>query len=101
MTLEQVLERLDEFDDESLIFAEKNPTWTPSSRAAVIPFPDDENVPHEPEGMEYLLEVFLAKEVLQVWSEWRGGRIPTAGEKIAALEHYHNCDSYLPIGNGG
>jgi hypothetical protein len=28
-------------------------------------------------GYHYLLEVFLAREAIEVWSAWRGGTTPT------------------------
>ena len=46
--------------------------------------------------MRYLLEVFLAKEVVEVWSKWRNGRNPTALDKCAAVIYYAENDAYLP-----
>ena len=46
--------------------------------------------------MSYLLEVSLAKEVVQVWSEWRDGRRPTAIDKCEAVIYYAEHDAYLP-----
>lgn len=97
MKLETVLDQLETFDDESLIFARRDSKLDPDSEAIVILCPEDESQPHEPEGMEYLLEVFLAREVLEVWSDWRGGRMPGPNEKIAALEYYCEHDCYIPI----
>lgn len=44
-----------------------------------------------------LLEIFLAADVLEVWSEWRSGRAPTASEAIAAIEWYGDHDAYQPV----
>lgn len=48
-------------------------------------------------GMPYLLEVFLAKEVLGVWSQWRNGCIPSSDERCEAVIHYAKNDAYKPV----
>jgi len=45
-----------------------------------------------------LLEVWLAQEVLDVWSAWRDGTMPTTEEAVAALVHYATHDAYLSPG---
>jgi hypothetical protein len=49
-----------------------------------------------PPGLSYLLEVFLATDVLDTWSLWREGRAPTPEEGIAAIEWYADDDAYQP-----
>lgn len=49
-----------------------------------------------PAGYEYLLEVDLVLEVLEVWSAWRGGLHPTPEEAADAVIYYAECDAYLP-----
>jgi hypothetical protein len=49
-----------------------------------------------PPGFKYLLEVYLAKEALEAWSEWRGGKRPSRAERTAAVAHYASHDAYLP-----
>jgi hypothetical protein len=46
-------------------------------------------------GLRYLLETDTARDVVRVWSEWRGGRTPTLDEKLAAVLHYATYDSWL------
>jgi hypothetical protein len=50
-----------------------------------------------PNGFRYLLEVSIAQEVLEVWSEWREGRTPSLVEKVEAVVHYARRDAYLPV----
>jgi len=50
-----------------------------------------------PQGYRYLLEVYIAQEVLEVWSTWRDGRKPTLSEKLEAIDHYSRMDAYLPV----
>lgn len=97
MTLENLMEQLDSLDDDLTIYAEKNPDWSVNSSVAVFPEPEDGGVPSEARGMNYLLEVFLAKEAVQGWSECRDGREPTATEKCEAIIYYAEHDAYLPV----
>ncbi len=97
MRLADLLEQLDSFDDELVIYAEKNPNWSADSSAAVLPEPDDGRITGQMQGMSYLLEVFLAKEVLEVWSQWRDGRNSTALDKCEAVIYYAENDAYLPV----
>jgi hypothetical protein len=46
--------------------------------------------------MLYLLEVSLAREVLEVWTAWRDGRRPTISEACEAIIYYASNDAYLP-----
>ena len=50
-----------------------------------------------PEGLKYVLEVELAKEVLDTWSRWRSGRAPTTEEALQAILYYSEHDAYQPI----
>jgi len=50
-----------------------------------------------PANLAYLLEVSLAAEVLEVWSDWRAGRAPSPSEAVAAVEWYADHDAYLPV----
>jgi hypothetical protein len=90
------MEQLDSLADDLTIYAEKSPTWSANSLAVVCPEPEQGGLPDEAQGMSYLLEVFLAKEVLQDWDEGRGGRGATAQDKCAAVIYYAENDAYLP-----
>ena len=47
-------------------------------------------------GLTYLLGVETAKEVLAVWSSWRGGQPPDPTQAAAAIVHYALNDAYKP-----
>lgn len=96
MTLADVMAQLDSFDDDLTIYAEQNPDWSANSLAVVLPEPEEGGVPDGAQGMSYLLEVFLAKEAIEVWSGWRAGRKPTVRDKCEAVIHYAEQDAYLP-----
>jgi hypothetical protein len=67
---------------------------TPQSAAIVCPESEDGS---SPAGFEYLLEVSLALQVLDVWSRWRDGRKPTAAEAVQAVIYYALQDAYEPV----
>jgi hypothetical protein len=86
-------------NDKLTIYAEANPEWGPKSEAAVIlPNMDGDTHPIEVAGvqLQYMLEVRIAKEVIKVWSQWRGGRKPTPEEACEAVIFYAQNDAYLP-----
>jgi hypothetical protein len=43
--------------------------------------------------MTYLLEVYLAREVIDLWSEPRDGRTPSGEKAVDAVLHYATYDS--------
>ena len=96
MTLIELIDQLDSIDDDLAIYAVKNPDWSADSLAVVCPEPEDGSVPDEARGMSYLLEVFLAKEVIEDWGEGRGGRGATAQDQCEAIIYYAENDAYLP-----
>jgi hypothetical protein len=55
-----------------------------------------DEVTRRPEGYECLLEVDLVREVLEVWSAWRNGQIPTTNEACTAVIYYAEHDAYQP-----
>lgn len=92
-TLVEVLQDLDAFDDGVLFAA---PPWDAESKAVVMKEPD-EGAQLVPPGLEYMLEVWLIKEVLAIWSEWRNGRRPTDLEALEAVRYYAQNDAYIPV----
>ena len=103
-TLLEVVTQLDRFDEEATIFAKPiGDQLKHDSPAAVIIIPDEELAlktveiakKHCP-GMKYVLEVFLAKEAVKVWSLWRDQRTPTAEQATDAVVYYSTHDAYLP-----
>lgn len=114
-TLTDVIDSLDDLDDDLLIYASADPVGSPTSPAAVCYDPgweeEDEDkrvalrdkvnlmsvLEAEAAGMTYVLEVRIAKEALEVWSEWRAGRPPSQHDKYEAVIHYATHDAYLPL----
>jgi len=48
-------------------------------------------------GHDYLLEVDLAREAVEVWSAWRGGAIPSPEEATLAVIYYGEHDAFQPL----
>lgn len=50
-----------------------------------------------PTAWFYYLKVSQAREVVQVWRRWRGGREPASEDRHEAIRFYAMYDGYLPI----
>ena len=94
MTLAELIGKIDNFDDKLTIYAEKNPIWTINSQAIICAQSEDGQIIDEPTDLRYFLEIDVAKEVIQVWSEW-SGRKPTIEDKCAAIIYYAEYDAYM------
>lgn len=93
MTLSEVLQRLYEFDSEMTIYAAGGADATLTSSAVVAEEPADGGVPEEARGLDYLLEVFLAREVLEDWQRFRGGEL-SLDEAHRVIVHYARYDAH-------
>jgi hypothetical protein len=85
--LAELVGRLAGLDDTLTLYAAGGPDASPHSRAATHPGP----------GLDYLLEVAEAKEVVPVWREWRSGMSPSVDEACEAIAHYASRDAYVPL----
>ncbi|MBR7837346.1 hypothetical protein KDL01_28970 [Actinospica durhamensis] len=45
--------------------------------------------------LTYVLEVELIRDVIETWSQWRGGRTPSVDEAVQAVAYYADNDAYL------
>jgi hypothetical protein len=91
--LGDVLAELDDAADESTIFIEVGEIVEGSTKAMVLA--EGQPAPH---GFRYFLEVLVAREVLEVWSEWRGGRKPSREDRVGAVAYYAARDAFMPTG---
>ena len=82
MTFGEIVASLDSLDEDLTIYASADR-------------PLDRSVPDEATGLPYLLEVYLAKEALEVWSQWREGRKPSLDESVEAIAYYADHDAYI------
>jgi hypothetical protein len=92
MTLLEVIRNLESFDGEGIICARK--PWTENSQAVVIVEPGARRLPTEAEklGLEYFLEVFIAREFFEDWTANLDAK-PTLQQKCARLIKYARNDA--------
>jgi hypothetical protein len=93
-SLAEIVDQLEGFDSDAVIFAEE--PWQGDTRAMVVAADQDESMA-EQQGLIYLLEVDLAREVLEVWSAWRNDRQPSLVDAVAAILYYAERDAFMPV----
>lgn len=94
MMLRDTLASIEQLDEDATIYAAE--PWTAASPAVVALEGEQEAMDALRDGMAYLLEVSIAREVIEVWAAWRGGRVPNPEECSEAVIYYAMNDSYLP-----
>ena len=90
----QTVPRGDRYDPGPAIFV-KRPVTQQSDAIVLAEEVIDGTAPSSPE-YSYLLDVAIAKEVLEVWSSWRSGAAPSLAEAADAVIYYAANDSYQP-----
>ena len=102
MSLAQVIERLDDYDDELTIWARASDgaNLTPETEAVVAPELADGGVWWKERGLLYVLEVDLAKDAIRVWRQDHDGVEPTAAQRWAAVIYYAVHDAFLEEDDG-
>ena len=84
---------LDELDEDATIYTDGT---SPAARAAVV-HDEAERLAAREAGLRTFIEVVLAKEAIEVWSEWRAGAEPTVDDRLEAVAYYATNDAYLPV----
>ena len=94
MNLDEVVRSLDELPREAIFYIprECNPSLVSPETPVLLVTADEA----QPEGWRYFLEVIIAREVLEVWSSWRDGRVPSPEEALSAIAYYAENDAYRP-----
>ena len=92
MTLIEIIRDLDSFDSEGIICAKK--PWAESSQAIVVVEPQARRLPAEAEklGLDYFLDVFIARELLEDWKANLDVE-PTLQEECTKLIQYAATDA--------
>jgi hypothetical protein len=85
----------DGFTPGPTIFARR--PWTCSAGALVLAGDDVPDGVVTDSGHEYLLEVHLALDVIEVWSAWRHDATPTVEQATNAVIYYAEHDAYEPL----
>lgn len=100
MTLGDILNSIDTFSDDLVIFAFRNGSWNLEASAALIPLEELENSSSEHADLTYFLEVQIAKDIIDTWRTWRNGKEPSLIERAEAILYYVENDAYLPPAYG-
>jgi hypothetical protein len=101
-TLIEVIDGLDNVDDSDrfsspVIYAEGGAEALPTARTIVCPGDDNGTlVCPKDAALSEVLMVQLAKEAIEVWSAWRGGKTPSRRDKFAAVMFYSQHDAFMP-----
>lgn len=90
MKLQDALDQIDRLSDDQVVFARK--PWLLDSDAEIGMLDFDLHVPATvtSRGLDYFLEVSVAKEVLDVFGE----RKPSSEQRRALLMYYAENDAY-------
>ena len=89
-SLGEILDDIDRLNEDATIYVRNGPV-DETTEAFVL-----SGGQPPPPDCRYLLEVYIAKEVIEVWSKWRHGRKPSRVDRCAAVTHYASHDAYLP-----
>jgi hypothetical protein len=92
-TLAAFLDHIDDLPDDFTLYVANSGPMSGEIAALAQPEPSDGAAPT---GFRYLLEVSLAREAIEVWSEWRSGRQPDSGDKADAVIYYAENNAYMP-----
>ncbi len=95
MTLREIINQLDTLPDDSTIYATRMEEWQLDAPAALVLEEDTIELGVQLEDLHYFLEVYLAKEALKLWSEWRNNALPTEQERLEAVVYYASNDAYI------
>jgi hypothetical protein len=87
MTLHDVVQRLDELDDEDIIYVRR--PWTSDADCTVTRYGRATGT-SSGDGMEYFLEASTAREALAVF----GGRATSLEERLRLLIYYAENDAF-------
>jgi hypothetical protein len=93
MTLGELLTSIDDIPDGLIVYVPDGEEIDLSTPSILF---DLDAAAKKSEGLRYLLEVELIKDVIQAWSDWRNGRLPDLNDKLKAVVHYAEHDAYLP-----
>jgi len=102
-SLIDVIDQLDDVDDSEgysspCIFAEGGSDALPTAKALICPSDHGGGLAcPKDSALSYVLMVELAKEAIEVCSQWRKGQRPTPDEKFAAVMYYSQHDAWMPV----
>lgn len=108
MKLHKVIESIESFPEDATIFAERiNGEFLSESEVELYELTDEEMTKPIKEvaairapGKDYFLEVFVAKEAMDGWQEYRQSEVITPKEMTDVVIYYAENDAW-PISDSG
>jgi hypothetical protein len=88
MTLKDAVERLNELDDEDLIYVRR--PWEGAAECIIVRYERSVTTGRQRDGMDYFLEGSTAREALQVFGE----RSTTLEDRLRLLIYYAENDAF-------
>jgi hypothetical protein len=95
LVLRDFLKRIDEFEPYLVAFVSNDREPTAESEVTLVDYEGPQTP--TPPATRYLLGVRDIKDVLDTWSKWRGGRMPSDNDRVEAVLFYSKWDGYLPV----
>jgi hypothetical protein len=103
MTLFELVQRLDEFDDSDpsrllIIYAQRGSDAERKSPALVCPGSGGESLtcPLDP-TLSRVLSVGQAREAIEVWSAWRVGLTPSPEDRFKTVMFFSQYGTFFPL----
>jgi len=95
-TLQNIIRNISDFEDKMVLFVGKEVTWSSLSKSHVYSFEGEEQISVAVDDFLYFLEIYLVKEVIDVWKSWTADKQHGLAELIEAVIFYAENDSYKP-----
>jgi hypothetical protein len=103
VTLFELVQRLDEFDDSDpsrplIIYAQRGADAGRKNPALVCPRGEGDSLtcPLDPTLSE-VLSVRQAREAMEVWSAWRGGLSPSPEDRFKTVMFFSQYGTFVPL----
>lgn len=96
MNLRNILRSLHDYPEHLVIYASPTPRWSAASPVRVIAEPADGSLPPDAAGLTYLMAVYQAQRVIDIWRECRPGLEPSDDDLCDAVVYYARHDAHLP-----
>jgi hypothetical protein len=91
----ELLLNYSDYGDEYILFTNNNASL--GEKTLVYLVNENEIEKAKKEGLKYIIEMFLVKEIIDVWSSWRNNKAPSINNIIEAIKYYVENDTYLPV----
>jgi hypothetical protein len=92
-TYREAIEQLDLLDKDHTLWVASRSNIGDTTPCVVGYESDDGARPEAAANMDYLLEVIIASEVLEVWARWRGVCNLSIEERMRIVAHYAEWDA--------